>query len=126
MRISGAHINSARTVAFGEADIAGIDAVSWRHMTTFDPWVDGLRVLGWTDPSPGLPFITAYKALAPTPGRCIARAIRSMPDDLRARLTLNGLVRIDAVHYLSVSDPANMEATNSFRRKRRGVSSGGG
>ena len=75
-------------------------------MTTFDAWVSGLQVLGWTDPSPGLPFITADTSLAPTLGLCLAQAIRSMPTELRTRLTLKGLVQIDARDYLSVLDPA--------------------
>ncbi len=105
MRMSGAHIASARMVAAGLADIAGLDAVSWRHMTAFEPLVSGLRVLGWTDPSPGLPFITANALLAPTLGRCLAQAIQLMPELLRDRLTLKGLVRIDTRDYLSVADP---------------------
>lgn len=115
MRMSGAHINSARMVAAGEADIAGIDAVSWRHMTNFDPWTVNLRVLDWTVHSPGLPFITADARLAPTLGRCLAKAIRSMPGALRRSLTLQGLVQIDASDYRSVPDPASTEATDSFR-----------
>lgn len=115
MHLSGAHVNSARMVAAGQADIAGIDAVSWRHMTAFDPWSEGLQVLGWTASSPGLPFITADARLAPTLGRCLARAIGLMPAALRDRLTLKGLVQINAVDYLSVPDPAARDATDSFR-----------
>lgn len=115
MRMSGAHINSARMVANGHADIAGIDAVSWRHMTAFDPLASDLHVLGWTDPSPGLPFITAIAPLAPTLGRCLAKAIRSMPAELRALLTLKGLMQIDARDYLSVPDPAAEGVIGSIR-----------
>jgi len=101
---SGAHIASARMVARSSADIAAIDAVTWRHITRFDVWSNSLRVLGWTEPTPGLPFITAFAPLAPTLGRCLARAIESMPRLLRDQLTLQGLVRLDARHYLSVVD----------------------
>lgn len=105
LRISGAHVASARMVAGHQADIAGIDAVSWRHMTRFDPWAAGLRVLGWTEPTPGLPFITAFAPLAPTIRRCLAQAIGAMPGHLREDLTLTGLVQIDAADYRRVPDP---------------------
>ena len=105
IRMSGSHRASARMVAEGQADIAGLDAVSWRHMTAFDPWVSGLRVLDWTESSPGLPFITAFASLAPTLARCLDRAIRSMPEALRDQLTLEGLVHVDARDYLAVADP---------------------
>lgn len=114
LRISGAHVNSARMVATGQADFAGIDAVSWRHMLAFDAWVAGLRVLGWTDPSPGLPFITANASLAPTLALCLSDAIRSMPGEMLTRLTLKGLTQIDADDYLSVPDPPAWNATGSF------------
>ena len=102
--MSGSHIASARKVASGSADIAALDAVSWHHITRFDPWATSLRVLGWTEHTPGLPFITAVFPMAPTLGRCLAQAIQSMPRVLRDHLTLQGLVRIEAGHYLSVAD----------------------
>ena len=102
--MSGSHIASARKVASGSADTAAIDAVSWRHITGFDSWATSLRVLCWTEPTPGLPFITAFAPMAPTLGRCLARAIQSMPRVMRDHLTLQGLVRIEACHYLSVAD----------------------
>lgn len=101
---SGAHIASARMVAGGLADITAIDAISWRHISRFDLWANSLRVLCWTEPTPGLPFITAFAPMAPTLGRCLAQAIQSMPRVLRDHLTLQGLVRIEAGHYLSVAD----------------------
>jgi hypothetical protein len=104
-RMSGAHICSARMVASGQADVAGLDAVSWRQMTIFDPWVSGLRVLDWTEPTPGLPFITGFAPLAPTIGDCLDSAIGSMPASMRDLLTLKRIVHIDAAHYLKVADP---------------------
>ena len=101
---SGAHIASARMVAVGSAEIAAIDAVTWRHISMFDLWANSLRVLCWTERTPGLPFITAFAPMAPTLGRCLARAIQSMPREMRDHLTLQGLVRIEACHYLSVAD----------------------
>ncbi|CAM8628525.1 ABC transporter, phosphonate, periplasmic substrate-binding protein [Paracoccaceae bacterium] len=105
VQISGAHVASARMVAEGEADIAGLDAVSWRHMLRFDPWTSGLRVLSWTQPSPGLPFITAFAPLAPTINTCLAAALRSLPKALRQDLSMVDLAMIDRQGYLTVPDP---------------------
>ena len=79
MRLSGAHVASARMVANGQADIAGLDAISWRHMTRFDPWSTELRVLGWTEPTPGLPFITAFAPLADLLQDSLRHAMASLP-----------------------------------------------
>lgn len=107
VRMSGAHRASAEMVAMGEADIAGIDAVSWRHMTRFDPWTARLRVLDWTAPTPGLPFITADAALAPIIATCLAAALRSLPKVMGRDLGMVDLVAIDPQRYLAVSDPAD-------------------
>lgn len=111
--MSGAHLASARMVSDGGADIAGLDAVSWRHMRRFDPFAGGLRVLEWTMPTPGLPFITAFGPLASVIGTCLEAAIAVLPDDLRAELTIKGLVRIPPETYARVPDPPQ---TGSDRR----------
>lgn len=107
IRMSGAHLASARMVARGEADIAGLDAVSWRHMQRFDPWTTELRVIGWTTPTPGLPFITAFAPLVPILNHCLDAALRTLPLALRQDLTIAGLVAIDRGDYLAVPDPAD-------------------
>ncbi|MEX3008922.1 phosphate/phosphite/phosphonate ABC transporter substrate-binding protein [Hoeflea sp. TYP-13] len=56
---SGSHRHSARLVAAGEADIASIDAVSWRLALRHEPAAGELRVLAATDSTPGLPMICA-------------------------------------------------------------------
>jgi ABC-type phosphate/phosphonate transport system substrate-binding protein len=104
-RQSGAHALSARMVAGGAADIAGIDAVSWRHLCRYDPWTEVLRVLTWTEPTPGLPFITAVAPLAAVLQDCLQVALAGLDLSLRDALTLRRIVRIPAEAYLTVSDP---------------------
>ena len=104
-RLSGAHVASAWMVAGDLADIARLDALSWRHIRRDDPWAAGLRVLGWTEPTPGLPFITAVAPNAPILFDSLACAIEGMPDASRSLLTLRRGVRIDPAAYLAVSDP---------------------
>ena len=60
MVLTGAHAASLRAVAQGEADVAAIDCVTWALLGRVRPAaVAGLRVLGWSAASPGLPLITA-------------------------------------------------------------------
>ena len=57
---SGSHRYSVRAVAEDRADIAAIDAVSWHLAQRHDnAWAGKLRVLGWTEPMPALPLVTA-------------------------------------------------------------------
>ena len=106
VRISGAHVGSAQMVISGEADIAGLDAVSWRHMTMLDNWSRDLLVLQWTEATPGLPFITAIHHLAKPVNDCLVRAIDTLPIVMRELLTLKGIVNIVEAHYREVADPA--------------------
>jgi ABC-type phosphate/phosphonate transport system substrate-binding protein len=93
--LSGSHRRSIEMVADGEADIAAIDCVSWAHLQRIAPERTGaLRVLGWTEASPSLPFVTAAGTDAAT-----LRVLRSaLADiiadpalaDIRERLFLSG------------------------------------
>ncbi|MDB5457869.1 MAG: putative phosphate/phosphonate transporter, periplasmic ligand binding protein [Caulobacter sp.] len=60
VEITGAHLDSAIAVVEGRADLAAIDCVTFAHLQRWRPGLtDGLKVLAWTDRSPGLPLITA-------------------------------------------------------------------
>ncbi len=88
---TGAHRASVRAVARGAADIAAIDAVTWRLALAHEPAARRLRVLDWTPPTPGLPMITA-RTQAPEPVvRAVAAGIAALGDASRATL---GLVRL--------------------------------
>ncbi len=104
--VTGAHVASAQAVADGRADIAAIDAVTWRLITTHRRALAAtLRVAERTDPTPGLPYIAALgsdaEALFAAAGEAIARLA---PAD-RAALGLTGMVRIPASAYLAVPVP---------------------
>jgi ABC-type phosphate/phosphonate transport system substrate-binding protein len=105
MVLTGSHLASARMVAERKADLAGIDAVSWRNMVRFDPWTSRLRVLCWTTPTPGLPLVTAAPQLAPALAAAVTDAIRALQPDHRDLLGLQGLVAIPAERYAEVEDP---------------------
>jgi ABC-type phosphate/phosphonate transport system substrate-binding protein len=93
--ITGAHAESVRAVAAGEADVAAIDVVSWAHLQRLRPTTTaGLRVLVWTKAAPGLPLIAAATIDADvlTVLRSALSAVAGDPElaDVRAALLLEG------------------------------------
>jgi ABC-type phosphate/phosphonate transport system substrate-binding protein len=104
--VTGSHAASARAVADGTADLAGIDAQTWRHLTRFDG-ADPALEIARTPPTPGLPLITAGTR-DPAPIRAaLAEALDSLSQDTRAALDLHGFVRIDAGAYRAIPIPPN-------------------
>ncbi len=99
------HLKSARAVAEGRADIAAVDAVSWRLMAEHEAFATSLRVLAWTDPTPGLPLITAKGNDPGVIFTAIERAIAQLDAEDRAALGIKGLVKIPAERYLDVPNP---------------------
>ena len=97
---TGAHAASVVAVAEGAADVAAIDCVTWAHLQRFRPGPAGrLRVLAWTEATPGLPLITA---LATPDGtrRALAGALDDVAADpalaeTRAALLLGGFAHVD-------------------------------
>lgn len=105
-RHTGAHRDSARAVAEGRADIAAIDAVSWRLIVAHMPELAArLRVIGQTDPTPGLPLITAKGRDTAPLARAVAAAVAALAASDRAALGLAGLAAIPAAAYLAVPTP---------------------
>lgn len=104
---SGGHVASAQQVAMGNADLAGIDAQTWRMIEAHDPALAGrLRVVGATPPAPGLPLITARRN-APEPiAAAVAESIAALTAEDREALGLRGLVFLSATDYLAVPTPA--------------------
>jgi ABC-type phosphate/phosphonate transport system substrate-binding protein len=102
---TGGHLLSARAVADGSADIAALDCVTWEMMQDHDPVVSRLRVIGRTEPTPGLPYITALNR---DPGPILAALTRAIPRLApadRALLRLKGIVAIPPSAYLAVPNP---------------------
>jgi len=94
--VTGAHLASVRAVAGAAADVAAIDCVSYAHMQRLYPELTGaLRVLAWSDSSPGLPYVTA-RSTGPSLMSVLKRALREVFEDraldsVRAQLLLTGL-----------------------------------
>jgi ABC-type phosphate/phosphonate transport system substrate-binding protein len=99
--VTGSHAASAGLVAAGGADIAALDHVSWdlwrRHRD------DGrLRVLMLTEPTPGLPLVTAG-AVGPVRG-AVAEAVAGLAEEVRAALGLRGFRAFDAADYAVIGE----------------------
>ncbi len=102
---TGGHRLSALAVAEGQADLAAIDAVTWALLQRHDRVTDRLRVVGQTDPTPGLPLISRLGMDADLLFEATAAAIAALSPADRDLLHLRGIVRIPAADYLKVTNP---------------------
>lgn len=109
---SHGHLRSAQMVASGTADIAALDAMSWRLIRRYEGFAEQLRVLEWTAPTPGLPYIAAAGVDGPTTFDAVAAAIDALAPDDRDALGLRGIVSIPAEAYLAVPNPEGSETYN--------------
>jgi len=106
---SGGHRLSALAVAEGRADIAALDAVTHAMLQDVEPQVAGLRIVALTDPTPGLPYITAAGQDPEPIFTALSEAIAALPAPDRAALRLKGLLRIPLASYLAVPNPPSPE-----------------
>lgn len=105
---SGSHMGSIAAVAESGADLAGIDAVTWRLAQRFAPDLTArVRVVGHTAPTPGLPLITALSRDPAPLFEAVGAAIAALPETDRDTLGICGIVAIPPEAYLAVPTPAN-------------------
>ena len=102
---TGGHRLSAQAVAEGRADIAALDAVTFALLQTDEPAMARLKELARTEPTPGLPFITARDTDPQPIFAAVADAIAALDPADRATLHLKGFVRIPIASYLAVPNP---------------------
>lgn len=103
---TGAHRDSARAVAEGRADIASIDAETWRLIGAYIPDIAAqLRVLGRTAPTPGLPLITARSRDPDAIFDAVGDALATAASETLAALHIRGIARIPAADYLALPTP---------------------
>ena len=102
---SHGHLNSARMVADGTADIAALDGVTWDLIRRYETFAAKLRVLEATEPTPGLPYIAGPDADAEACFAAVSDAIAGLTEDDRRTLGLSGLVKIPAEVYLAIPNP---------------------
>lgn len=102
---SGGHLRSAQMVAEGQADIAALDAQTWRLIQRYEPCADKLRVLEYTDPTPGLPYITGPNLNPEIVFDAVSEAIDTLSTSDATALDLRGFISIEAEKYLAVPNP---------------------
>ena len=106
---TGGHRLSAQAVAEGRADIAALDAVTFALLQGVEPAMMRLKEIARTDPTPGLPFITALGQDAAGLFDILAAAIAALAPADWAALHLKALVRIPLADYLAVPNPPSPE-----------------
>ena len=89
---TGLHAVSIRLVAAGGADVAAIDAVSWKLAERHMPEAAQLRVMASTKPTPGLPLITGNAQPATIVAEAVGAAVASMSQDVRDALMITGFL----------------------------------
>jgi ABC-type phosphate/phosphonate transport system substrate-binding protein len=104
---TSAHRDSAAAVATGKADIACIDAVTWRLICRFRPdTANALQIIGMTEPTPGLPLITARTDLLLPLRQALTTALEQLDERDRAALGLSrALALLTPAEYLAVPTP---------------------
>ncbi len=105
---TGSHQASIQAIASGTADIAAIDAVTWRLAERYDKAAQKLRVLTYTEATPGLPYITAEHNNTSLIFTAVEQAIDALSETARNQLGLRGLVFIDKSTYLAVPTPLDV------------------
>ena len=103
---TGGHALSARAVLDGQADLAAVDAMTWRLLVRNDPGMAALKVVDRTEPTPCLPYIAASGGTPKVTFDAIAAAILALAPVDRATLGLRRILYIPAMAYLAVPIPA--------------------
>ena len=103
---TGGHIGSLAAVGEGRADYAFCDAVTYLLLEHHRPAaVAGLRTVATTEPTPGLPYITAlYRDPAPIRA-ALTDAVVALTGADRDALMLRNIVHIPETAYLAVPTP---------------------
>jgi ABC-type phosphate/phosphonate transport system substrate-binding protein len=109
---TGGHRASAQAVAVGKADIASLDAVTWRSIQRYESFSEKLRVLEWTQPTPGLPLITSLQHNPNDVFTAVTKALNALEEADRKLLGIKSLVKIPASVYLAVANPPLPECTD--------------
>ncbi|MEL7273909.1 MAG: PhnD/SsuA/transferrin family substrate-binding protein [Pseudomonadota bacterium] len=102
---TGGHVASAQAVAEGGADLAALDAVSWRLMQRYDGLASALAVAAWTKPTPGLPLVTAFPEMVPILRNAFNLALERLSDFDQEVLGIRALVTIPRNAYLAEAGP---------------------
>lgn len=110
IQITASHAASMQAVVSNSADVAAIDAVSWRSLSANTAVAGALRVLTFTAPAPGLPIVTSNatkaKVQSSTEGsvadalfQVLSKSLQRLPSEIRVALGIRGMVRLRETDY---------------------------
>ncbi|GFE65919.1 phosphate/phosphite/phosphonate ABC transporter substrate-binding protein [Litoreibacter roseus] len=102
---TGSHRASAKAVADSHADIAAIDVLTWRLIQRYDPFAAALTVIGQTDPSPALPYITSNTMDASVIRAALDHGFATLSAKDLDILGITGITTIPLDAYLAVPTP---------------------
>ncbi|MBS0123229.1 phosphate/phosphite/phosphonate ABC transporter substrate-binding protein [Thetidibacter halocola] len=103
--LTGAHAASVKAVAEGRADIAAIDAQTWRLLSLYDPGAQCLREIERTQPTPAMPYITALRHDPAELLAAMRQAVDALDAPTRMRLGLRGVVPVQPMDFLALETP---------------------
>jgi ABC-type phosphate/phosphonate transport system substrate-binding protein len=111
---TGSHRDSVRAIGTGLAEIAAIDAVSWRLIAAHTDLANPLKVVGRSAPTPGMALITAFPEFLPALRNAVTRGIADLSDLQRRTLGIRGFVKSSRAAYLAVPIPPTPEAYSAI------------
>lgn len=97
--LTGAHLASVNAVRQGTADICAVDAESWRLIVEAKGGALGVEVCHRSDPTPGLPLITAKGRNVAKLRDVLASAVKNADRTLLATLHIRGFVAAEDGTY---------------------------
>lgn len=103
--VTGAHSGSAMAVLEGAADIASLDAQTWRLLKHFKPEFSELAEVGITEPTPGLPYISRANIPVEIYHTALLEALDQLTKAERTALGLVSIERIPSEAYLEIPTP---------------------
>lgn len=116
---TGAHAASIEAVRDGRADVCAVDCVMWALLARYRPSaLTGLEVMQYTEPAPGLPFVTAGHVSAATVASirdALDRAF-ARPDlaETREALLICGLSMLSADAYEPLREMERTAAASGY------------
>lgn len=102
---TGSHLQSAKSVANGDADIASIDAMTWRLIERYEQFSSELDIVETTEPTPGLPYITSAELDCEKVLDAVREALSNLSAKHRQHLGIKNIVKIAEQDYLNVPTP---------------------
>lgn len=102
---TGGHRGSMLAVATRCAPLAALDALTWGLLQDCMSEAAQVKVVGHTDPTPVLPYISAGGADGPMMFGVVQRAIAELTAEDKATTRLRGLIAIPAEAYRAVPTP---------------------